>query len=330
MNKVKIVVTDYVESDLAWEAEQFASLNAELFACQLADAAPAEILSVAAGAEILIVHMARITAEVIAGLSHCRLIVRHGVGYDNVDVEAAARKGIQVSNLPHFCTLEVAEHTILLILASLRQLDAQRWMLNRAMIDGAWSYDRIGPVSRLSGKTVGIIGFGSIGRSVARMLQGFDVDICVCDPYISKESCHEFGVRRVSMDTLLRESDVVTLHVPANEETFHLIDAPQLRRMKDSAVLINTARGSIVNLEALRQALDAGIIGAAAIDVYEGQEPPQTSLPLLGCERVICTPHAAWMSEEASWQIRRDLVENVRLFLQGRGVNHQLHAAAVI
>ncbi len=320
MNKVKIVVTDYVESDMAWEAEQFAGLNADLYTFQMAAAGPAELLTIAAGADILIVNMAKIDDTVIEGLTACKLILRHGVGCDNVDVQAAARKGILVGSIPDFCTTEVAEHTLLLTLACLRQLDAQRWMFNRAMIDGKWDYSQVGPVSRLSGKTVGIIGFGRIGSSVFRLLQGFGVDFRICDPYIREERCREFGIHRVSLDTLLHESDVVTLHLPANPETYHLIDTPQLKRMKDFAVLINTARGSIVNIEALRQALDEGWIGAAGIDVYEGQEPPETSLGLLACDKVVCTPHAAWMSQEAAWKIRASIVENVRMFLEGRGI----------
>ncbi len=330
MNKVKIVMTDYVESDLAWEAEQFASLGAELHTYQLPAAAPGDLLPVMADADILIVNMARISASVIDGLSHCRLILQHGVGYDNIDVEAAQRKGILVGNMPDFCTLEVAEHTLMLILASLRQLDAQRWMFNRAMVDRAWNYEQVGPVSRLSGKTVGIIGFGRIGSSVFRMLSGFGVEFRICDPYISEERCREFGIRRVSLDTLLRESDVITVHVPASEDTYHLIDAPQLKRMKETGVLINTARGSIVNTEALRKALDDGTIGAAAIDVYEDVEPPKTSLGLLGCERIICTPHAAWMSQEASWKIRMEIVENVRMFLKGRGIKNPVNAVVMV
>ncbi len=330
MNKVKIVVTDYVESDMAWEAEQFAHLNADLYTFQMAAAHPAELLTVAAGADILIVNAAVIDEVVINGLKACKLILRHGVGYDNVDVEAAGRKGILVGNIPDFCTTEVAEHTLMLILASLRQLDAQRWMFNRAMIDGKWDYNQVGPVSCLSGKTVGIIGFGRIGSSLFRMLQGFGVDFRVCDPYISEERCRKFGVRRVPLDDLLRESDVVTVHTPASEETYHLIDVPQLNRMKDTAVLINTARGSIVNIEALCQALDQGWIGAAGVDVYEGQEPPKTSLGLLACDKVICTPHAAWMSQEAAWKIRVDILENVRMFLEGRGIKHPVNRVYAI
>ncbi len=329
MNKVKIVVTDYVESDLAWEAEQFARMNADLHTFQMAAAGHAEILSAASDADVLIVNAARITAAVIDGLSRCRLILCHGAGCNNIDVEAAARKGILVGNVPDYCTLEVAEHTVMLILASMRRLDSQRWMFNRAMLDGAWAYDQVGPVSRLSGKTVGIIGFGRIGSSVYRLLRGFGVDFRIYDPYLSDERCRELGVRRVSLNVLLRESDVVTVHAPANPETYHLIDEPQLKCVKDGAVLVNTAHGSIVNIEALCRALDEGRVGAAAFDVYEGAEPPETSLALLGCEQVICTPHAAWMSQEAEWNIRYEIVKNVRLFLEGRAIRNPVSAAVM-
>lgn len=328
MNKTHIVVTDFVESDLSWEVEQFARMGAQLFVFQLPDGSAEQILAAAGDADIMIVNVAKITAQVIAGLSRCRLILRCGPGNGNIDLEAAARCGITVGDMPDYCTTEVAEHTVMLMLACLRQLDDQRWMFNRALLSGKWAYDQVAPVFQLKGKTVGIIGFGRVGSRVYRMLKGFEVNFIVYDPYISEERCREYGVRRAPLEALLQEADLVSVHVPLNRETFHLIDAPQLEQMKPTAVLINTAHGSVVNVAALRRALDQGRIGAAGIDVYAPEEPPKSSLALLGGERVICTPHAAWMSREAAWRIRAGVVENVRQFLAGQGVKHRLTAAA--
>jgi len=319
MAKIKVVVTDYIEPDLDWEAEQFEQMDVDFSCYQLKFAPPEEILGVASEADILIVNMAKIGAKVIEGLKRCKLIIRHGVGYDNVDVSAASARGIVVANIPDYCIQEVAEHTVMLILACQRKLLIQNRVLADSSRRGEWFFDPVYPVFSLHGKTLGIIGFGRVGRAVYKMMQGFGLQFLICDPYLPEQHKQSWGIETVPLERVLVEADIITIHTPLNEETYHLLDAPQFKLMKPTAILINTSRGGIVNLRALDAALRAGEIAHAGIDVYEEKEPPDPDFPLLHNENAICTPHLAWLSEEARWRIREKIVEDVRRFLRGEG-----------
>jgi D-3-phosphoglycerate dehydrogenase len=325
MQKLKIVITDYVEQDLKWEVEQFKGLGVDFAYDQLKLGSPGQILNLAGDADIVVVNMAKMDAEVIAGLRRCKLIIRHGVGYDNVDVAAVTGRSIAFSYVPDYCMEEVAEQAIMLIFACQRKLLLQTRLLHDSATKGKWVFDPIYPVYRLSGKTLGIIGFGRIGAAVCRMLQGFKMRVLVCDPYLSEARKKEYGIDTLPLAQVLREADIVTIHTPLNQETHHLIDEPQLKLMKKSAILVNTARGGIVNLQALDKALRKGWIAYAGIDVYEEKEPPDPDLPLLQNERAICTPHLSWLSEEAGWSIREKIVEDVRRFVQGQGPRYQVN-----
>jgi D-3-phosphoglycerate dehydrogenase len=320
----KVVVTDYIEPDLAWEAEQFRQLGAELACHQLKFGSPAELVAATADADVVIVNMAGCGAEVIAGLRRCRLIIRHGIGYDNVDVAAASRRGIVVANIPDYCVTEVAEQALMLMLAAQRKLLQQAAILRASAAQGRWVFESINPVYRLQGKTVGIVGLGRIGGTVYRMLDGFGVRRLVCDPYLSAERRARFGVEPIALSELLPAADVITIHTPLTAETRHLFDAPQFRLMKPTAVLINTARGAIVNLPALDQALRQGRPALAGIDVYEPEPPPSDS-PLLSNGRILCTPHLSWLSEEAGWIIRQRIVEDVKRCLRGEAPLSQVN-----
>lgn len=316
MSKIRVVITDYVEPDLKWEEEQLNALGVEFAYDQLKIGSPEQILNLARDADIVIVNMARIDAEVIGGLRRCKLIIRHGAGYDNVDVSAATQRQIGVAYVPDYCVEEVAEQAVMLIFACQRKLLVQNRLLHDSAAKGTWVFDPIYPVFRLSGKTLGIVGFGRIGAAVYRMMQGFDLRFLVCDPYLSNARKKEFGIETLALDDVLKESDIITVHTPLNRETHHLIDEPQLKRMKKSAILVNTSRGGTVNLRALDRALREGWIAHAGIDVYEEKEPPDPDFPLLHNERAICTPHLSWLSEEAGWSIRKKIVEDVRRFVQ--------------
>jgi D-3-phosphoglycerate dehydrogenase len=312
----KIVVTDYIEPDLTWEAEQFGQLGVDFASHQLKFGSPAELVAAAAEADVVIVNMARCSADVIAGLRRCRLLIRHGIGYDNVDVAAASRRGIVVANIPDYCVNEVAEQAVMLMLACQRKLLHQGAILRASAAKGQWVFAAIAPIYRLQGKTVGIVGLGRIGGTVFQMLQGFGVRLAVCDPYLSAERRQRFGVTPIPLAELLPQADLVTIHTPLNAETHHLFDTQQFKQMKPTAVLINTARGAIVNLHALDLALRQGDLALAGIDVYE-QEPPPPDFPLLHNERAICTAHLAWLSEESGWIIRQRIVADVQRFLRG-------------
>jgi D-3-phosphoglycerate dehydrogenase len=316
--KIKVVVTDYIEPDLAWERKQFTKLGLDFSAHQLKSGSPEQILAVAADADILIVNMATIDSPVITGLDHCRLIIRHGVGYDNVDIAAATVKGITVAYVPDYCVHEVAEQATMLILASQRRFPFQRRALRESVAKGEWDFSSMPPVHSLYNKTLGIIGFGRIGSTVYGMMQGFGMRVMVCDPYLSEARRQVYAIETYPLEPVLKEADVITIHTPLDETTYHLFGEPEFKMMKKTATLINTARGGIVDLRALDRALSEGEIAYAAIDVYEEREPPDPDLPLLHNERAICTPHLSWLSEESAWHIREKIVDDVRRFTNGQ------------
>jgi D-3-phosphoglycerate dehydrogenase / 2-oxoglutarate reductase len=324
MAKLKVVITDYVEQDLNWEEEQFKKLRVDFRYDQLKLGSPAQLLNLAKDADIVIVNMAKMNAEVIAGLHRCKLIIRHGVGYDNVDVAAVTRRNIAFSYIPDYCMEEVAEQAVMLIFACQRKLLLQNRLLQNSAAEGKWVFDPIYPVYRLSRKTLGIIGLGRIGAAVWRMMQGFKMRVLVNDPYLSDARKKEYGIESLPLDHVLKESDIVTVHTPLTQETHHLIDEAQLKLMKPSAILVNTARGGIVNLQALDKALRERWIAHAGIDVYE-KEPPDPDLALLHNERAICTPHLSWLSEEAAWSIREKIVEDVRRYIRGEDPRYQVN-----
>ena len=274
-----------------------------------------DFLSKCGEADGLLVQYGQVSRRVIEGLPRLRLLVRYGVGVDGVDVEAATERGIPVVNVPDYGTDEVANHAVALLLALVRKI-AQ---LDRQTRAGRWSVFEAQPIHRLAGRTVGIVGCGRIGSRVARKLAGFDVRLLGCDPYIT-----EFppGVSPVRLDRLLAESDYVTLHCPLTAETRHLIDATTLARMKPTAVLVNTARGGIVDTAALTEALQARRLGGAGLDVTES-EPLDPASPLLRVEHAIVTPHAAWYSEEGRSDLKRRVAEEaVRVLLRGEPPLH--------
>ncbi len=281
-----------------------------------------DFLTLCREADGLLVQYGQVSRRVIEGLPRLRLLVRYGVGVDGVDVEAATERGIPVVNVPDYGTDEVANHAVALLLALARKI-AQ---LDRQTRAGRWSVFESQPIHRLAGRTVGIVGCGRIGSRVARKLAGFDARLVGCDPYIT-----EFppGVSPVRLDRLLAESDYVTLHCPLTAETRHLIDAAALARMKPTAVLVNTARGGIVDTAALTEALQARRLGGAGLDVTE-PEPLDPASPLLRMDHVIVTPHAAWYSEEGRSDLKRRVAEEaVRVLLRGEPPLHCVNPEAL-
>jgi len=260
-------------------------------------------------ADVLLIQYGAVSRRVIEGLPRLRLLVRYGVGVDGIDLEAATDRGIPVVNVPDYGTDEVANHAVALILALARKLP----LLDRQTRGGRWSVFEAVPIRRLSGQTVGILGCGRIGSRVARKLAGFDVHLLACDPYLA---AFPPGVEPVSRDRLLAESDYLTLHCPLTDETRRLVDAAALARMKPTACLVNTARGGLVDTAALVEALEAGRLAGAGLDVTE-VEPLDPSSPLLRMDSVIVTPHAAWYSEEGRADLKRRVAEEAVRVLRG-------------
>ncbi len=315
----KIVVTDYLEPDFNWEKEQLRNRGFDFSwqEHQLKFASEEELAPAIREADVLVVNMARMTAGVIGRLQNCKLIIRHGIGYDNVDLAAATAKGIRVANIPDYCVGEVAEQTVMLIMCAARHLVEQQVSMAASVAKGQWDFSPVAPVGLMEGKTLGIVGCGRIGSRVLRKMRSFDMKILVCDPYLSPESRRELDVEPVSLEKVLAEADVLTLHIPVKDETRGLINKRTLAQMKKTALLVNTARGPLIVDEDLAAALAQGTIAGAALDVYH-REPPSPDSPLLGSPKCLLTPHLSWYSEESGWSIREKILENIILHLEGR------------
>jgi D-3-phosphoglycerate dehydrogenase len=250
-------------------------------------------------ADGLLVRWVPITADIIQRLRRCKIIVRYGVGYDNVDVNAATRAGIVVGHVPNYCLDEVSTHTIGLLLACVRRIVTKHQKLQR----GAWEFNPLEPLYRIAGRTLGLIGFGNIGQAVARKMGGWGLRRLATDPFVDPARAQELGVDLVPLDTLLRESDYISLHVPLLPETRHLISHRELALTKPSAILINTARGPVLDNAALIAALEHGRLAQSGLDVFE-HEPPSIDSPLRRDPRIVLSDHVAWYSEESQVELR--------------------------
>lgn len=324
---MKVVVTDYIEPDLDWEAREMARRGVQFAAYQLKFTSPERVIEATRDADVVIVNMVPVTAEIVAGWERCRLLIRHGVGYDNVDLAALERAGIPCCYIPDYCMDEVAEHAIMLMLASARRLPASRQVLDESSARGQWDFAGVIPIYRITGRTVGILGCGRIGSRVYRKLKAFGVDFRIVDPYLSEERKRELGIEVVDKETMFRESDFVTVHTPLTRETRHIVNAETLAMMKPTAHLINTSRGPMVDAVALAEALRKGVIAGAAIDVFD-REPPPPDHPLFSAPNVILTPHLAWYSEDAAWRIRELIVLEIDRFLAGQPPRYVAKAEA--
>ena len=317
MKRTKIVVTDYIEPDLDWERAELANAPVTFEAYQLKFAPREELLTRLADADVLVVNMVRVDRDLLQNLPSCKLIIRHGVGYDNVDVAAATEHGIQVCYVPDYCREEVAEQAMMLLLLCRRKFTRQQESLEVSIRKGQWDFSSVTPIRRFSGTKAGIVGCGRIGSLVLGMLRGFGIEVMVHDPYLSQRRQDELGIRCQPLEAVLREADMVTIHPTLSHETHYMIGERELRMMKPTAILVNTARGAIVQAEALARACREGWIAGAGIDVFE-KEPPDENFVLRGIPNIILTPHLAWYSEDAGLSIRQKIMEDIRRFLEGR------------
>jgi D-3-phosphoglycerate dehydrogenase / 2-oxoglutarate reductase len=273
-----------------------------------------EFLAEARDADALIARHRRLHAGIIEGLQKCIVIGCGSVGSDTVDVAAATRAGIVVTNVPDVFIDEVADHALMLILAAVRRLN----VMERMARDGHWWDARpaLASVPRLFGQTLGLISFGNVAKAVARRAQVFGLRVMAYDPYVSELVMTTAGVEPVSLEELLERSDIVSLHAPLNEETRHLMNAARFAQMKTGSVFVNTGRGPCVDETALQAALERGQVAVAALDVLE-EEPPKPDNPLLGMSNVILTPHVASATSRMMPETRRRLGREIALVLRG-------------
>ncbi len=316
--KLKIVVTDYIEADLDWEASEMAKRGHQFNTYQLKQAPISEVIAAGSDADVVVVNMVKVTPEVLDGWKKCKLVIRHGAGYDNIDVAALTERGIVCEYVPDYCSDEVAEQAIALMFACARKVVWSRKVLDESVARGEWDFTPIVPIYRMADATIGIIGCGRIGSLVLSKLSGLGAKFLVCDPYLPKARQQELGVKCLSLKEVCQASDFVTLHPPLNNETRGLMNGETIGWMKKSAYLVNTSRGGVVDIDALAVALKNHVIAGAGIDVFT-KEPPAKNYPLLGLDNVILTPHLSWYSKDAERSIREKIVQDIDMFSAGTG-----------
>jgi len=289
-----------------------------------------EMISRARDADALVVSSWPVTRGVMSALEGLKVVVRTGVGYDVIDVPAATELGVIVVNIPDLWIREVANHALALLLAWNRGVV----VMDRQVHAGVWNGRVPGAhTGALHGETVGIVGLGNIGSAFARRVAALETNVIACDPYVDDKRFAALGVERVSLETLAERADYVSVHTLLNDETYHLIGEAFFRRMKPTAILINTSRGPVVDEQALARALREKRLAGAALDVWE-EEPVAADNPLLKMDNVIATPHAAYFSSAAVAQIPRRCGEEVARVLTGQRplnvVNPEVYAAGAV
>lgn len=321
MAKYYIPVWSSIIKDIEIEKQEMAGFDAEVEFIRDRE----EFIKVAAKADAVITADSKIDRSIIENLVKCKIIVRQGIGFDNIDIKAATEKNIIVCNVPDYCTDEVSDHTIALILSLVRKVPVYSGLVK----NGIWDIKSVSPIRRLSTLVLGLAGFGKIAREVARKAKPFGFRIMAFDPYVSPQLAEEYGVDLVNFEDLIKESDIISIHVPLSKETLHLFDKTKFNLMKPTAYIVNTGRGPLINEKDLYEALKNNRLAGAALDVLE-QEPPQKDNPLLTLENVIVTPHAAFYSEESYMDLRRKAVQEVKRVLSNQPPLNQVNKSASV
>jgi len=312
----KVFMTDCFWPDIEVEKNILKEIGAELALSSTNDFTDVEtVKKEGKDCDALMVLFTPMNKEVLSAFPNCKLLVRMGIGYDSVDMEYATEKGIMVANVPDYCQEEVADHTITLFLTGIRKII----MLHEEVKQGGWDMRIADPIPRLQGKVYGVWGCGGIGQKVAKRAQSFGMKVFGYDPYCPEEKLEGTGIKKIdNLDDFLSMVDFVSLHIPHTPETEKIVNMENLKKMKTSAYLINTSRGTLVNEEDLYTALEKGVIAGAALDVLD-PDPPVEKVKLASLENVLITPHAAWNSEDAIPELRRKAAEEVvRTYRDGK------------
>ena len=310
MTRPIIAVTDSVFPSLDPAMKALARVDPEMRMSKSTGAD--DILAVARDADAILVTYAKLPAELLQQLTRCKAIGRFGLGVDNIDVPAAAARGIVVTYVPDYCMQEVSDHAMALILALARKVPFS----NKLVQAGRWEMPAVAPLRRLEGQVLGLIGFGNIPRAVAPKAKAFGLKVVAYDPYAAKEVFATAGVESVSFDDLLARSDFISVHAPLMPATRGLVNAAAFAKMKKGALIVNTARGPLIDEPALIGALDSGHLGGAALDVVT-TEPLAKDSPLIGRDNVILTPHTAFYSVEALEELQTKCASDVARVLSG-------------
>lgn len=314
MAKYKVVVVSLGYESYATERELLLAAGAELVLAPRDCLTEEEVVAAARDADAILVREAPVSARVLDALPRCKAVVRYGVGVDNIDLVHARRRGIYVANVPGYGTEEVSDHAAALLLACIRNLRVRDANLRR----GIFETDIREPIFRTSGKTLGLIGYGRIGQALHRKWKGFlPRQVLVFDPHARPEAVQAAGAAAVDLNALLAESDYISLHAPLTPQTRHIINPGTLAKMKPGAIIVNTARGELIDENALAAALAAGRIAGAGLDVFE-QEPLASDHPFIGLPNVVLSGHVGWYSKDAVRELQtRGAQEIVRVLSGG-------------
>lgn len=311
-NQPTVVITDCDHGDVNVEQEVADRYGFNLVLAQ--SSTEAEIIAASTAAVALLTQYAPVTSNVLDALPEVRVVGRYGVGVDTIDIAAATRSGVAVCNVPDYGTEDVSDHAIALSLALLRGLPA----LDKGVRNGSYSLDPVKPLHRFSATTFGILGLGLIGEATARKARGLGFSVIGADPRYEVGTFTDSGTQVVTEDELLASSDLISLHLPLNPRTHHLVGTSVFERMRTGAKIVNTGRGGVIDTAALIEALVSGRISGAGLDVFE-EEPLRSDSRLREFNQVLLTPHAAWYSEESFVELKRRAMENVLGYCTGSG-----------
>jgi len=304
----RVVITDCDHGFIDEEKKEFGRIGAQLILAQVQK--EEDLIRTCKEADGLINQYAPLTRRVLENLPKCKVVSRYGVGLDPVDLKAATDLGIIVANVPDYCMDEVSNQTISMLLGLIRKTA----FFDQKVKSGQWDFRQGRPIYRLKGRTMGLVGSGRIGLEVAKKIAAFGVKVIAFDPYLEKAP---EGVELTDLDTVLKESDFISIHCPLNDSTRHLIGEREFKKMERRPLLINTSRGPIIDEKALIQALKEGRISGVGLDVLE-KEPPDSQNPLLKMENVILSPHIGFYSEQSIRELKRRAAENVSAVLSGK------------
>lgn len=307
MSTFRVLLTDLPWGNTDIERAGLAAANAEIVLAP--DGDESTLVELAKGVDAIAACWAHVTSRVLDAAPDCRIVARLGIGLDNIDVAAATERGMLVTNVPDYCVQEVADHTLALLLALARNVAFFHLRTKR----GEYHLPAGPTIHRLSTQTLGLVGLGHIGRAVAARARALGMTVVA---HTQSGNDHGTGCEMLDLATLLARSDYVSLHVPATPKTHHLLNADALRQVRSGGRIINTGRGALIDADALWDAVQRGHVSAAALDVFE-PEPPDLEHPLYRDERVIVTPHTAFVSAESVEELRRRVVAQIVAVLRG-------------
>ncbi|MFE4428047.1 C-terminal binding protein [Peribacillus butanolivorans] len=315
----KILLTDYEFEHLQYEEDVFQESGLDIDFIKAQCKTEEEVIELAKEVDAILNQYAPVSRRVIGSLENTKIISRYGVGVNTIDLDAAKEKGITVANVPDYGMEEVSNHALALLLSWARKVT----LLNNEVKKGNWDFKACVPIHRFNEQTVGVLGFGRIPRRFVEKVKPLGFKTAAYDPFVSAEDMAAVGVQKMNLEEIICEADYLSVHVPLIDDTFHLINEERLKQMKRNAVIINTARGPIIDEKALAEALEKGIIAGAALDVTE-DEPVSIDSPLLKMDNVIITPHSAWYSEEAMIELRQKAAKNIVQVLSGEKTPYAL------